>query len=174
MAGIHEGGYTGFEYDITDYIHTGQNQISVRVNNIWQPDLSPRAGDHQFTGGIYRDVYLNITDDVHVTWYGTFVTTPDLINPGFDDSAVNVLDSYTSEEEIRQNIAERQSNVNVQTEVKNDSETEKEVWVKQEVVDADNVIVAQFESGKQRVAPGEIYNFNDTSEKIQDIELWDT
>ena len=174
LAGIHEGGYTGFEYDITDYIHTGQNQISVRVNNIWQPDLSPRAGDHQFTGGIYRDVYLNITDDVHVTWYGTVVTTPDLTNPGFDDSAVNVLDSYTSEEEIRQNIAERQSNVNVQTEVKNDSETEKEVWVKQEVVDAHNVVVAQFESGKQRIAPGEIYNFNDTSEKIQDIELWDT
>lgn len=170
----HEGGYTGFEYDITDYVHTGNNQISVRVNNIWQPDLSPRAGDHQFTGGIYRDVYLNVTDDVHVTWYGTFVTTPDLTNPGFDQSAVNVLDSYTSESEIKENLAKKQSNVNVQTEVKNDSTTAKKVQVKQQVVDEENKIVAEFSSKEQVIPAGEIYNFDDTSEKIKDIKIWDT
>ena len=170
----HEGGYTGFEYDITDYVHTGKNQISVRVNNIWQPDLTPRAGDHQFTGGIYRDVYLNVTDDVHVTWYGTFVTTPDLTNPGFDESAVNVLDSYTSEEEIKENLAKKQSNVNVQTEIENDSEESKTVQVKQQVVDEENTIVAEFSSEERTLEAGEIYNFSDTSEKIKDIEIWDT
>ena len=170
----HEGGYTGFEYDITDYVHTGENQVSVRVNNIWQPDLSPRAGDHQFTGGIYRDVYLNVTDDVHVTWYGTFVTTPDLTNPGFDESAVNVLDSYTSELEIKENLAKKQSNVNVQTEIKNDSSKAKQVQVRQQIVDEENTIVAEFSSKEKTIASGEIYNFNDTSEKIKDIKIWDT
>lgn len=173
-VGTHEGGYTGFEYDITDYLVPGKNQIAVRVNNIWQPDLTPRAGDHQFTGGIYRDVYLNITDDVHVTWYGTFVTTPDLTNPGFDESAVNVSDSYASEKEIMENIEKKQSNVNVQTEVKNDSDSVKIVWVKQQVADAEDVIVAEFYSDEKEIQPGDIYNFNSTSEKIQGIHLWDT
>lgn len=173
-VGIHKGGYTGFEYDITDFIVPGDNQVAIRVNNIWQPDLSPRAGDHQFTGGIYRDVYLNITDDVHVTWYGTFVTTPDLTNPGFDESAVNVSDSYTSEEEIRENIEKKQSNVNVQTEVKNDSDSAKTIWVKQQVADAEDVVVAEFSSPEQVIEPGKIYTFNDTSEQIKNIKLWDT
>lgn len=170
----HEGGYTGFEYDITDYVHTGENEIAVRVNNIWQPDLSPRAGDHQFTGGIYRDVYLNVTDDVHVTWYGTFVTTPDLTNPGFDPSAVNVSKSYTSEEKIKENLKKKQSNVNVQTEVKNDAKESKMVQVKQQVVNQDQEVVAEFISEKKEIGAGEIYNFNDTSEQIQGIEIWDT
>ena len=45
--GTHRGGYSGFVYDITDYLHEGDNVIAVRVNNIWQHDLAPRAGDHQ-------------------------------------------------------------------------------------------------------------------------------
>ena len=114
--GTHRGGYSGFVYDITDYLHKGDNVIAVRVNNIWQHDLAPRAGDHQFTGGIYRDVYLNVTEDVHVTWYGTFVTTPDLTNPGFDSSAKNIdFTQYPSEDTIKKNIADRKSNVRVQT-----------------------------------------------------------
>lgn len=173
-VGTHEGGYTGFEYDITDFVKPGANEIAVRVNNIWQPDLTPRAGDHQFTGGIYRDVYLNVTDDVHVNWYGTFVTTPDLTNPGFDESAVNVPDNYPSEDEILENIENRRSNVNVQTEVENDSDTAKTVSVIQQVVDADNVVVARFSSPEQVIEPGEIYNFDDTSKTIEGIHLWDT
>ena len=43
-VGTHEGGYTGFSYDITDYLTTGSNVIAVRVNNIWQHDLAPRGG----------------------------------------------------------------------------------------------------------------------------------
>lgn len=174
LVGSHEGGYTGFTFDITDYVKTGENLIAVRVNNIWQPDLAPRAGDHQFTGGIYRDVYLNVTDPVHVTWYGTFVNTPDLTNPGFDDSAENVLGSYTSEEEIMENIKNKQANVNVKTEVKNDSNESKNVSVKQQVVDKDNIVVSEFHSPEVTLEPNQIYNFDDTSEQIKNIELWDT
>lgn len=173
-AGSHRGGYSGFVLDITDYLNPGTNLIAVRVNNIWQPDLAPRAGDHQFTGGIYRDVYLNITDDVHVTWYGTFVTTPDLSNPGFDSTAENILDSYVSEEEILHNIEQKQSNVSVSTEVKNDSLSEAAVKVKQEVVDKEGIVQAVFESAEQKIAAGSAAEITAVSEKIQNIQLWDT
>ena len=58
LTGSHIGGYTGFVIDITDNAHQGENIVAVRVNNIWKPDVAPRAGEHQFNGGIYRTVKL--------------------------------------------------------------------------------------------------------------------
>jgi len=75
-AGRHRGGYTGFSIDVTAQVHPGPNTVAVRVNNLWDARLAPRAGEHVFSGGIYRDVRLVVTDPVHVTWYGTFVRTP--------------------------------------------------------------------------------------------------
>ena len=75
-AGSHQGGYTAFLIDLTALAHEGENQLFVRVNNRWNPRLAPRAGEHVFNGGIYRDVSLLVTEPVHVSWYGTFVRTP--------------------------------------------------------------------------------------------------
>lgn len=75
-VGTHVGGYTGFTFDLTPYLHTGDNVLAVRVNNLWKGDVAPRAGDHQFSGGIYRDVYLNVTSPVRVKTHGTFFYCP--------------------------------------------------------------------------------------------------
>lgn len=172
-AGTHRGGYSGFVYDITDYLHTGTNLVAVRVNNIWQHDLAPRAGDHQFTGGIYRDVYLNVTEDVHVAWYGTYVTTPDLTNPGFDESAANIdVTQFPTEEELRANLSAKRSNVRVQTEVVNDSAEEKDVQVFQKVTDAEGKTVAEFASETAAVAAGETAVLDAVSPQITGIQLW--
>ncbi len=76
FVGKHRGGYTGFEFDITDFVKPGKNLVAVRVNNMWNAVLPPRAGEHVFSGGIYRDVKLVAKDPLHVAWFGTFVTTP--------------------------------------------------------------------------------------------------
>lgn len=75
-VGGHQGGYTGFSLDISSVVKAGDNVVAVRVNNLWNARLAPRAGEHVFSGGIYRDVYLVKKDFVHVTWCGSFVTTP--------------------------------------------------------------------------------------------------
>lgn len=80
--GHHLGGYTGFEYDITKALHKGDNMIAVRLNNRWNAQLNPRGGEHNFNGGLYRDVTLVHTKALHVDWYGTFVTTPGLSAAG--------------------------------------------------------------------------------------------
>ena len=77
LAGSHKGGYTAFQVDISTLVKGGDNLLFVRVNNMWNPRLAPRAGEHVFNGGIYRDVSLLVTEPVHVAWYGTFVTTPE-------------------------------------------------------------------------------------------------
>ena len=74
--GEHRGGYTGFRFDITDEIEAGANVLAVRVNNNWDAQLQPRAGEHLFCGGIYRDVHLLVTNALHVVRNGTVVTTP--------------------------------------------------------------------------------------------------
>ena len=77
-AGTHVGGYTGFEIDITPYAKTGDNEIKVRVNNLWKATVAPRGGEHTFSGGIYRNVRLVKKDKAHIAWYGTRITTPTL------------------------------------------------------------------------------------------------
>lgn len=78
LAGHHRGGYTGFRVDMTPWLHAGDNVVAVRVNNLWQATLAPRAGEHVFSGGIYRDVRLVRKSRVHFDWYGICITTPHL------------------------------------------------------------------------------------------------
>lgn len=75
-AGGHEGGYTGFSIDLTPHIKQGDNTLAIRVNNEWEAQLPPRAGEHVFSGGIYRDVKLVETADLHVVHNGLRVATP--------------------------------------------------------------------------------------------------
>jgi beta-galactosidase len=68
-------GYSSFTYDITDFISFGDspNVITVKV------DHKDIADSRWFTGsGIYRDVYVTVTDQVHIDTYGVFVTTPEV------------------------------------------------------------------------------------------------
>ena len=76
QAGLHKGGYTSFEVDITHYLTPGENLLAVRVNNLWNPELAPRAGDHIFDGGLYRNVWLVVTDTLRIGFQGLHVTTP--------------------------------------------------------------------------------------------------
>ncbi len=143
--GEHKGGYTGFTFDITDALKTGNNVVAVRVNNIWNPRLAPRAGEHVFSGGIYRDVRLVVTAPVHVAWYGTFVTTPQ--------------------------VSKESGTVNVKTEVVNDSTTAKSVTLKTSVLDAKGKTVTQMES-TQSIAAGATNIFDQNSETIRNPKIW--
>lgn len=68
--GEHPSGYTGFSYDITDYLnHGGRNVIAVRV------DASIEEGWFYEGAGIYRHVWLVKTAPLHVAQWGTAVTT---------------------------------------------------------------------------------------------------
>ena len=143
--GEHKGGYVGFTFDITDAIKTGDNVVAVRVNNIWDPQLAPRAGEHTFSGGIYRDARLVVTAPVHVAWYGTFVTTPQ--------------------------VSKKSGTVNVKTEVVNDSGLAKTVTLKTSVLDAKGKVVTQMES-TQTIAADTTNTFDQTAPPIPKPKLW--
>jgi beta-galactosidase len=143
--GEHKGGYTGFDFDITGAIQPGDNVVAVRVNNLWNPRLAPRAGEHTFSGGIYRDVRVVVTAPLHVAWYGTFVTTPQ--------------------------VSKESATVKVNTEIVNDSGAAKQTTVKTLVLDAKGKTVAQMESS-QTVPPHSTNTFDQTSAAIAHPQLW--
>ncbi len=66
LLGKHRGGFSTFRFDATRFWQVdGENEIIVRVDNTTHPDVYPQIGDFTFFGGIYRDVNLVITDDIH-------------------------------------------------------------------------------------------------------------
>jgi len=143
--GEHKGGYTGFSLDITDAVKTGDNVVAVRLNNHWNPELAPRAGEHVFSGGIYRDIRLVVTGPLHVTWYGTFVTTPQ--------------------------VSAESGTVNVKTEIRNDGLTVKQCGLQTDILDPDGKTVASI-SSEQSVPPGTTVTFDQTNAPIARPKLW--
>ncbi|MFD1466705.1 glycoside hydrolase family 2 TIM barrel-domain containing protein [Hymenobacter caeli] len=69
--GKHAFGYTGFYYDLSPFLSKGENVIAVRVDNSLQPNNRWYSGS-----GIYRHVWLNVANPVHVAQWGTYITTP--------------------------------------------------------------------------------------------------
>lgn len=70
--GIHPYGYTSFFYDLTPYLHYDkENIIAVRVDNSQQINCRWYSGS-----GIYRHVWILVTDPIHISQWGTAITTP--------------------------------------------------------------------------------------------------
>ena len=68
--GEHKGGYTGFEYDVTDRIRfdAAGNVLAVKVDNLYHATIPPTVKtDYNFYGGIYRDVWLRLSEPTYIS-----------------------------------------------------------------------------------------------------------
>ena len=68
--GSHEGGFTPFQFNITDLVKAGENFLAVEVNNTRTVDAIPALSfDWWNYGGITRDVMLVRTPKVYISNY---------------------------------------------------------------------------------------------------------
>ncbi len=69
--GFHPYGYTAFEYDISSYLNYDSiNTIAVEVKN-------EGVNSRWYSGsGIYRHVWLKVTNPIHIKTWGTLISTP--------------------------------------------------------------------------------------------------
>ncbi len=84
--GNHPYGYTAFEFELSGFLNFGdkENVIAVEVKN-------EGINSRWYSGsGIYRHVYLEVTDKIHVARWGTFVSTES------DDSLTATIDVKTT------------------------------------------------------------------------------
>lgn len=145
LVGTHTGGYTGFCYELTPLLKPGKNKLAVRVNNLWKPDVAPRSGDHQFSGGIYRDVYLHVKEPLSVTWCGTFIKTPQ--------------------------VSEETATFQAETEVRNASSQPTEFILRTEIVSPQGKVVAKTETN-EKLSAGEVATFVQYPPSIRKPDLW--
>ncbi len=57
-VGSHLGGYSAFRFEITDFLSSPKNFLTVEVDNSPLREVYPETADFTFYGGIYRDVNL--------------------------------------------------------------------------------------------------------------------
>jgi hypothetical protein len=145
LVGRHQGGYTGFSLDVTQALAEGDNVIAMQLNNKWNAQLNPRAGEHNFNGGIYRNVYLVTTADLHVDWYGTYVTTPGLSAAG--------------------------SPVHIATDIRNDSASQRSFTLRTDILDGAGHQVSSVQS-TESIGPGATLTIQQQTPFIARPALW--
>lgn len=95
--GVHPYGYTSFFYDLTPFLeYNGRNTISVRVDNSKQPNCRWYSGS-----GIYRHVWMIVTNPVHVAHWGVEITTPEVSS---EKAAVRIKTLLKNETHMPQTI----------------------------------------------------------------------
>lgn len=69
LAGSHKGGYSRARFEITPYVHEGENTLFVMVDSNERNDIPPFGCviDYITYGGIYRDVNLYLLEPVFMT-----------------------------------------------------------------------------------------------------------
>lgn len=150
--GEHKGGYTRFCFDITSKVRFGEdNLFAICVSNEHNPDIPPLSADFTFYGGIYRDVYLQFMNPVHMA-----------VND-YASSGVYIRTPKVSKEE---------ATVEIQSLVTNDANMKKEIRVENIIADAEGKEVKRI-SSVVKVAAGQTLDVRGTAIKMANPRLWD-
>ncbi|MBN2012709.1 DUF4982 domain-containing protein [candidate division KSB1 bacterium] len=134
-------GYISFRYELTPWLHFGtqENVIAVRVDNSQQPNSRWYTGS-----GIYRNMWLTITDPVHVDHWGTFVTTP--------------------------NVSDNAATVSIKTQVRNQTVESRNINVKTTLLDMGGKVIATLTNWVQIPADSSIEVTQQTM--VSSPKLW--
>src|ERR1035437_6716520 len=121
-------GYVAFSYDLSAHIKGGgDNVIAVKVDNSKQPNCRWYSGS-----GIYRHTWLLATNQLHVAYWGTFVTSP--------------------------RVSKNAATLQVKTRVKNERKTSATCGLTTSLLGRDGKTVQTAEATQQIAAAGE-YEF---------------
>jgi len=94
--GTHPYGYTAFEFDLTELIKFGEeNVLAVQVKN------EGRNSRWYSGSGIYRHVWLHVTEPVHIKTWGVGITTPEI---SAENATIKISTDIISKNEVEQAI----------------------------------------------------------------------
>ena len=150
----HDYGFTGFRVDLPVGTGPGQpGKLDPNGPNVLAVNVSNTPDSHYYKGsGLYGDVWFTESKPVHIPRYGVFVTTPDL--------------------ETTSAGANPYGNVQVQTQVTNETSAPTTATVRSTVTDAQGSQVATGQSASPlTIAAGNV--LTDTSTlQVVNPKLW--
>lgn len=156
-VGKHEGGYSTFRFDVTDKIQLNKNNVlAVSVDNRVN-DLMPLSGDFTVFGGMYRDVNIIATDKMHIN----------LMDEGSPGVYWEQKYTLTKEKTRYDDHAE----LVVKSEIKNDSNEDRNVNIEAIVYDADFKEVKKVVKEDIRISKNDSYNFEEEL-SVEKPHLW--
>jgi beta-galactosidase len=139
LLGRHPYGYTSFSFDMSGHVRFGAtNVIAVKVQNEGE-------NSRWYSGsGLYRHVWLNMLNPLHIAQWGGCVTTTDAI--------------------------ETQAKLKIQTPVVNESGGSSPVGLVTRILDSNGTEVATVRS-ERASKPGDTFEFLQTAE-VKSPRLW--
>lgn len=164
--GYSENGIMAFGFDLTPYVsYNGKNEIALRIDNDWNYAEKHEASNTKYQwsnknfnanyGGIPKNVFLHITGNV-------YQTLPLYSNLGTVGTYV-----YASDFDIKG----RKADINVESEVKNESTDARTVRLEVEVFDIDGKPIAKYRGKQQTVAPGATAMLT-AAKRIGNLHFW--
>lgn len=158
-VGVHKtGGYTPFNFNITPYVKRGaKNQVTVMVDNrrsmVTPPDPGPF--DYIKFSGLYRDVYLVETNQMHIT------SNLESMNSGITITTPSV------------DYVNGNATIDIRTEIRNSSRKSQSATLIQRVVDAEGNVVLKLEESAV-IAAGATHRFYQIGGVEDNVKFWST
>ncbi|SDB55372.1 glycoside hydrolase family 2 TIM barrel-domain containing protein [Butyrivibrio sp. INlla16] len=91
LLGTHSCGYTAFEFDISEHIRYDEpNTIVVKLDSRESLNVPPFGFvvDYMTYGGIYRDVFIEITDKTYISRAFVYTEVPEVMNVSLKEKDV--------------------------------------------------------------------------------------
>ncbi len=151
--GKRPSGYVSFGHELTPHLNFGAGRTNVLAV---RADTSDQPASRWYSGaGIYRHVRLVVTDPVHFGQWGNFVTTTPAATLTMQPGKITP-----------------KAMVQVQSTVTNQSEATRDLVVQLTVLDPDGKSVAESQTARQTLAPGQSVIFNPGA-LVRNPQLWD-
>lgn len=144
--GEHLGGYTSFEWDVTEFARFGdaENVLTVKADNLFRDTLPPTVKtDFTFYGGIYRDVWLRVSEP-------TYISDVVWLTP---------------------NVSEQSAQLTVRSKVVNQTSKPAQLTLVNEVIDPDGTPVKRLSTPLQ-IPPRDARDISQDSATIANPLLW--
>ena len=165
FAGKYENGITPFGLDLTGFVNFGDadNVIAVKVDNSNNYKEEATGTDFEWMGrafnpnygGLNHDLWLHLTGKVYQTL------------PLYENLKTTGIYIYPSNFDIKNKTCD----VNIESQVKNESGDQQSITFSAVVVDADGKVCAKIQSDPSDLVSGETEVFS-ANGKLGDAEFW--
>lgn len=150
-VGKHIGGYTAFSFSVSSFINFDKpNEVLIKVDNSHNDDIPPLSADFTFFGGIYRDVYLIASEQIHFD------------NDNYASSGVFVKPF---------NVNDLTADLGIKGKIVNDTKSSMDVKLSTDLIDASGRVV-KSQNTFIKIYPNNKKDFNQIFQKINQPKLW--
>ena len=163
--GTHPYGYTPFGYELTPYLKPAgqENVIAVIVRN-------EGKNSRWYAGsGIYRDVWLTVTNPVHVATWGVYITTPEV---NAEKATINISSTIDNKQTATSDISLVTTILDPSGKAVGNSQTKLQLkagssLTDEQIIEIPNPILWSIETPQLYTAVTEIKSGNNTTDRVE-------